>query len=488
MNATVSIHDDYRIELKLNYPLPRGRGKTSYELGLYFFAPTSLGISPATYPKQRFYADMQAYIRVKTPSIPLNQLADGKESPLGRLRTMIEAMARKPSKGPPADYASNLKLFCCILKSAVRDFVAYLLETAIAEDRERLVEKYLQDVRRITAEYRSLRDTIQIPGIGKRAVEIYLFGDEYISLLIEDYTYHLVEELLRSGVALSQEKHKELLAMIDHEVQYRSGRGYLSIPDEKKDNETLVFRRSVLKKYMATVLFLDAEVKKGGVIVEQTLFGLAAGFAMLFATTVAFISQSIYGNLTLPFFIALVVSYIFKDRMKEILRFYFSSKVTRFIFDYKTNIRNVTRHVVGVCRESFEFIRRQRLASEIRTLRDRDHITEIENGWVGEQVFLYRKRIALHPDWKGSIFSQYEIDGINDIIRFNIQEFLRRMDDPNKELFIMDDEGYHRIKGTRVYHLNLIVRLTSGRHQSHIRYRVILNRSGIKRIEKVREI
>jgi hypothetical protein len=204
------------------------------------------------------------------------------------------------------------------------------------------------------------------------------------SFLIEDYTYHLVEELLGRGAGLSQEKQKELLAMIDDEVQYRGKRGYLSIPDEKKDNETLVFRRSVLKKYMATVLFLDSEVKKGGFIMEQTLFGTAAGLAMLFATTVAFVSQSIYGNLTLPFFVALVVSYIFKDRIKDLLRFYLSRNMTRSIFDYKTQLYNVTRHVVGVCRESFEFIRKQKLAPEIREIRNSDHITEIENGWVGE--------------------------------------------------------------------------------------------------------
>jgi hypothetical protein len=239
---------------------------------------------------------------------------------------------------------------------------------------------------------------------------------------------------------------------------------------------------------MATVLFLDSEVKKGGFIMEQTLFGMAAGLAMLFATTVAFVSQSIYGNLTLPFFVALVVSYIFKDRIKDLLRFYLSRNMTRSIFDYKTQLYNVTRHIVGVCRESFEFIRRQKLAPEIREIRNSDHITEIENGWVGEQTFLYRKRIRFHPDWKGSIFSEYEIDGVNDIMRFNIQDFLRKMDDPNKELFVMNDEGYHRVTGARVYHLNLIIKLICDKHQSYTRYRVILNRKGIKRIEKVRTI
>ncbi len=49
----------------------------------------------------------------------------------------------------------------------------------------------------------------------------------------------------------------------------------------------------------------------------------------------------------------------------------------------------------------------------------------------------------------------------------------------------MDDDGYHRIKGTRVYHLNLIMRLMHDEHRAQSRYRVVLNRQGIKRIEQV---
>ncbi len=119
------------------------------------------------------------------------------------------------------------------------------------------------------------------------------------------------------------------------------------------------------------------------------------------------------------------------------------------------------------------------------SLRNRDHITEIENGWVGEDILLYRKRIRLHPERVRRIFSEYEVAGVNDIMRFNVNEFLRRMDDPKKELFVMDDEGYQRIKGDRVYHLNMIVRMAFAKQKLQMRYRVVLNREGIKRIEHV---
>jgi hypothetical protein len=485
MEARISIHDQHQMELKVNYPLPGDRRRTLYELDLYFFAPHSLGVHPQTYSKQQFYTDLQSYIRIKTPSVPLNRFKGGAQSPLARLRDALEQKAQQPLKHPLPEFEEQIKLFCCIFKSAVRDYVAYIHTTVDAQDRDRLIGEYLAAVQDITAGYRELQRIIQIPSVDQRTLDIYLFGDEYISLIVEDHTYHLLDGLSANNPGLSSENRKKLLALIDGEVRYRQRRRYASIPEEQKDNETLVFRRSVLKKYVASILFLDAEVKTDWLLLQQFFFGLAAAAAMVFATAAAFISQTVYGSLTLPFFVTLVVSYIFKDRIKDLLRYHLSRKMTRFLFDHKTRVRDVAGKIVGVCRESFGFIKDRKLPAEVRELRDRDHITEIENRWVGEDILLYRKRIRLHPKRVRRIFSEYEVAGVNDIMRFNVQEFLRRMDDPKKELFVMDDEGYHRIRGARVYHLNMIVRMTFAGRNLETRYRVVLNREGVKRIEHV---
>lgn len=485
MEATVRAHDRYQVELKLAYPLSPGRTKTFYELDLYIFSPRSLGVNPETYTKQQFYTDLQAYIRIKTPSISLIQFDNGESSPLGRLRAILELTARQAPKKPPSQYESQIKLFCCIFKSAMRDFVTYIYETVHEEDREALVRQYVDTLRRVVSGYRDLQAIIQTPGIGQRTLDLYLFGDEYISLVVEDHTYHLINDLSVTESCINPKRKRELLALINNEVQYRHRRGYASIPEEHEDNEKLIFRRSVLKKYMASILFLNTKREKEGLLIEHSLLALAAAVAMIFATAVAFISQSVYGSLTLPVFVALIVSYIFKDRIKEILRFYFSRKMTRFIFDHKTRIRDAARNVVGFCKESFEFIGERKIPPGILEQRNRDHITEIENGWMGEQILLYRKRIRLFPETVRRIGSQHAVAGINDIMRLNVQEFLRKMDDPKKELFVMNDDGYHRIKGTRVYHLNLIMRLMHDEFRSQSRYRVVFNRQGIKRIEQV---
>ncbi len=90
------------------------------------------------------------------------------------------------------------------------------------------------------------------------------------------------------------------------------------MPGKEKDNEAIVFKRGVLKKYISSFLFLDTNWKPEGKILEQLLIGFAAGLSMVFATLIAFYAQEKYGNLTLPFFSFLVVGYIFKDRIKEL--------------------------------------------------------------------------------------------------------------------------------------------------------------------------
>jgi hypothetical protein len=485
MEARISIHDLHQMELKLNYPLLDNHRRNSYEVDLYFFAPRSLGVHPQTYSKQQFYTDLQSYIRIRTPSVPLNRFKAGAQSPLAQLRSDLEQIAQQSSKIPLRAFEGQIKMFCCILKSAVRDYVAYILRTVDAQDRERLTREYLTAIQDITAGYRELQQIIQIPSVDQRTFEIYLFGDEYISLTVEDYTYHLLDAISAIDSGLSPENRKKMLALIEGEVNYRKKRRYASIPEEQKDNETLVFRRSVLKKYVASILFLDAEVKTDWLFLQQVFFGLAAAAAMVFATAAAFISQTVYGSLTMPVFVTLVISYIFKDRIKDLLKYHLSRKMMRFLFDHKVRVRDVAGGIVGVCRESFGFVKERKLSAEVRELRNRDHITEIENGWIGEDILLYRKRIRLHRERVRRIFSKYEVSGVNDIMRFNVQEFLRRMDDPKKELFVMNDEGYYRIRGARVYHLNMVVRMALAEKDLYMRYRVVLNREGIKRIEHV---
>ena len=59
------------------------------------------------------------------------------------------------------------------------------------------------------------------------------------------------------------------------------------------------------------------------------------------------------------------------------------------------------------------------------------------------------------------------------------------MGDPRKALFVLDKEDYRRVKAERVYHLNVVLRYGSEDAVRHKRFRIVLNRRKIKRIEVV---
>lgn len=483
LQLTVKRHDRYQIELKVAYPVPGGARKQSHEFDLYLFAPLNLGVRRENYSKDQFYRDLQSYLRLTTPVVPLERFVRGPESPSAKLRAVIEGAKLEQCEEPPSDYERAVRLYCSILKSAVRESSAVIRRTTEVEERDRLVGAFVKELQEIGRDYREMRALVDRPGVPARSLEIYLFGDEWLSLMVEDSGFRILEEIRTEG--LSGTPFAALRRLADGESRYRAQQGYPSVSEEDGDNELPVYRRSVLKKYMAGILFLQTEVRRAGAVVRETLFGIAAALAMVFATAVAFATQSIYGALTPAFFVALVVSYIFKDRLKEALRSYFQKRMRGFLFDQRTILRDAADMPVGECRTSFDFIDRKRLPDDVRVLRDSHHITEIENRWLGEQIMVYRKRVQLNGKALTATFPDYDAPGVTDILRLRVNEFLSRMDDPTRELFVADDEGYQRIKGVRVYHLNLIVRL-HGRDQGRLqRFRIVLTREGIKRIEPV---
>jgi len=200
---------------------------------------------------------------------------------------------------------------------------------------------------------------------------------------------------------------------------------------------------------------------------------------------VLFISQWVYGPLTLPVFLALVIGYMFKDRIKELLRVYFSRKMTGVLFDHKMRLYTDSGQAVGQCRESFDFVEEANIPPRIMKIRDRDHLTEIESDWLAENVVRYGKRIKLSSKAVSSAYHDFELDGLTDIMRFNVSRFTKRMGEPSKELFVLDKDDYRSIKAERVYHLNLVLTIGNSDRTRYKRFRIVFNRRKIKRIETI---
>ena len=102
-----------------------------------------------------------------------------------------------------------------------------------------------------------------------------------------------------------------------------------------------------------------------------------------------------------------------------------------------------------------------------------------------EKILLYRKRVRIERD-KLEKGSKYIISGINDIMRIYINSYTQKMDNPRIPLYTLDqDNNLFKIKGTKLYYINIIMQLQYEEQTDYKRFRISCNRSGIYRIEEL---
>ena len=196
-------------------------------------------------------------------------------------------------------------------------------------------------------------------------------------------------------------------------------------------------------------------------------------------------SKRIFGRkIIFPLFVALVVSYMLKDRIKELMRYYFAHKRKAKYFDNKITV-SIKDNIVGYSKEGFDFISERRVPAEVLKIRNRSAMLEADNRYTKEKIILNRKLLQVdRPKLDES--SQYFVAGINEIIRFSVQSYLSKMDNPETTLYATNDQGQLELtRGSKVYYLNFIIQLKYLDFESFKRYRIAFNRNGIKEVEEM---
>jgi len=498
IEQATKLHDKYQFEIKLDYELLQDK-KTHYRISTYIFVPISLGINKNSYTRKMFYRDVQNYIRLKTPILILRDFTHNSNSPLLTIQDIISIENWATNADCQERLIISFKFLSAMLKSSIREHFN-LIQKRIAEASasskihliiHNLIEEFLVETTNITKKYRSFYSVFNLPNVPEQVFTAFCFTDESISLLIEESAveiFQIVELHLKKSD--KTEYKQKLSRLVESETKYRKSHGYCSVLKEDNDNEEYVFRASVLKKYASSVLFLSTAIQREGTGLEHILYALAAGLSMIFATIVAFYFQRRFGNFTFPFFIALVVGYMFKDRIKELGRDFLSTYLRNFLFDRRIIIRTLDgRHQLGVLKEKVSFVREKDIPRAVMAARSRDHITDLDNEGQGESVICYSKDITLFTDTFKAVFADMpEITGINDIMRYDIRAYLKKMGEPVQTRYYLEDDELNRVVCHKVYHLNFVSKYSAISSQKEKIYkcsRLILNREGIKRVEPV---
>jgi hypothetical protein len=488
IEENIRIHDKFQFEIKYVYPFDRNVPTTEYTVEHFLFIPKHLGINDNTYSKEQFYGDSQKYIRLKTPVFSLHSMTSGEENPLDQLRGTMKALANDPENGAiNRNYKYHLKMFCSIFKSAIRDEEQFIENRLNPKDQRGAATKVVNDIQEAIDKFRALRPLIHTPHVTRKQMTLFNFADEYISILIEKRIFKLLVFLKKHKNPKYSELSPVLLAKAVAERDYRAKQNYPSIAEEGRSNETMVYRSRILKKIMGNILFLNTNIKMEGRLREQIGLGFAAGLAMAFATGFIFLSRQLFEDFTISLFGLLIVIYVFKDRIKEITKNIMVKILRKYIYDYKTNLMTSFSKKIGFCREIVSFITEDKLPQMVNRIRNRNYVDELENGYTDEEIIYYKKYIRIYSGQCKQLLKDFKVDGVNDILRFNVRHFLNKMDNPDKALFIADGEdGFRKINGKCFYHINLLLKFGGFKEEAfYHKFRIILSRDGIIRIEKV---
>lgn len=465
--------------------------------------PRALGINRHSYPGEHFYSDVQSYIRFKTPVIALRTLADDDDplSPLGSIDTLVESLRQAPrDERLRRRLGQELRMLGCVARARIRDRVRTIRERIemVPErpaagdpkvaDARALVDRLLADVEVLLAAWRRRRTDFVDGELPPETRETYACTDEYLSMILEQRLTQLLGDIDRRPgprEALAEVRGRLRAALLT-ERAYRSGAGHAGADDG--DEEYFVYRRGMLKKFVNSVLWLEISKQKEGRGLSNLGAAIAAGTAMAFALVAAIVGSRWYVMNTWGFVVAGTLTYILKDRIKDWLKGFFSSRTGRWLADYAVDIRDpITGNQIGRCRESFHYLGESKVPRDVLAFRHADARSPIEPQAKPEVVIKYEKSVRLG---NAALIERLHLEDyeLNDIMRFSLAQFLVRADDPTSTVPVYDPErdavttrAFHK-----VYHLNVVMVFTAVDAPPVMkRVRVVFDKHGIRRLEEV---
>lgn len=526
LDSRIEVHDKSQFEVKFEYNFLRSLSKNDiekdkkYSIETYFFIPKNIGISAINYSKSQFYNDLHAYIRFKTPEMTFNELNDENNihSPLLILKNNLEKMKKESSEEIDFISINEAKLFGCLINGFLKQStiqirklinqVTYYKNLSSSHGFIRVLEReikiFINDALSILYKYRNLR-------VNYQAVELQISPNVLLNLkLVDEYNTYRLENSFASIYHevenLSSLKNIDCRTILDfltqvafEESQYRIQQGFICFKNSTSVNyEYYAYRFGAIKKHIFQVLYLDIRHIKNEKKYRNYMAMAGAAIAALFYLPAQAL-LTVNANISFSVIFMVVVAYMFKDRVKEVSREILLDKILDkfykffpdndlFIQDYTQDKDDKNRNIIGRCKEYMRFLKKDELEYNILKLRNQGHVVDTDEE-RSEEVIYYNKDVYLNS--QKIINAHHRRTNIKDIIRFNINEFLDKLDNATGKINFFDIEKsiFSSLKAPKVYHLNIIFKYTMGdkKANNHVyqRIRVVLDKNGIVRLEEV---
>ncbi len=485
-DESIERHDLYNFEVKLDYGIKKNFTKNIYELTSYLFIPNALQINKSTYSKDQFFADRNNYLRFRTARMSLSGLLNKKNelSPFNMILSKLSLIKNGNYEIQIIKKISyELRVMGCIIKSNLRDQIEFFISNLTNFEHSPADYKsfvsYIDDVKSLQVQMQNLKVEFQLIQIPAELKETFSFVDEYISNQIEEFM-----TLLLHKSNFNDETREKLISLIEYEQNHKKQVNSKILIEKGSDNKSVVYWKSILKKFVQGVLYLDLNQKDEKSKILEFLYSVAAGLAMFFSALLGFFIVSQFQDQEWAYVVALVIVYMLKDRIKENTRALFKGIVQKYYPDRSFEIYDKNNKMkIGSCKEIAEFIKWGDIPNEILQIREASHKSMIEREGKPEIVLKYSKLIELHTIKISENHKRHL--NINDIIRFNIKNFLQYEDDPisNEEFWDPQENKVINIPCAKVYHLNIIFKMKMPNKQiKYKKIRVILDQKGIKEV------
>lgn len=487
------VHDKTHLEFAIDFPLAASEQTRVWEA--YFFVPESFRIHEATYSKKAIYDDLQSYVRYAVGELPFAELARNTEgSWLRRVSKALEQAGADPSSpSANAEATRELRLWACLVRAsglAAMRAVEQLLCDEL--DPTRVKNEALGFAVLCNTVGREFRDVVDAARAHKLADEVLFtlaWCDEATSLAIEAVCADLALRLEHDArvEAAHPDLAENVAAAAVAEARARAERGYDSVTRagaNERDIEHLEFRRHVLKRFTASVLWLSHEVREGAMWVVHVLYAIAAALAMAFAVFAALQTNQLSDNV-FRYALLVVLAYAVKDRLKAVLQEVFNKWISRRFPDRLWTIRDHERkRDVGQVRERAGFVPFHKVPDAVLARRRLTREHALEECARPERVLWHTKEVRLAPGVDPSF------PMLTEIFRLNIGHWLAHTDDPKRRVLFADpdDASIYAAVARRVYNVSVVYRLRPCEGADDApwhRIRVVVGRKGILRIEPI---
>ena len=489
-SSDVRIHSRKHLELKTSFPVPNGK-TLHYTLNCYFFFPAQLNLSKTHYGTHEFLKDVQTYTRFSSPGLSIASLMEpGFElSPLNRIKDSLSTTHLQQDI-PEKRVIYELQVLANTLRSEVKNFIALIEEElrkpARGKNCSRKISSFIDDVIRLLQEFRNLHPLFLDSRVSPMMRKSLDWTDETMTFIIENNMIPLY--ILIRDAGLPQPLLDKIRQLVEEEDAYRHEREFPSAfaPDSEEIGETIAYRKSMLKKWSQSAMYMTSEASKAPKRIGHILAGAAAALAMSFAVFAAIYAERFFLKNSTPWALLIVLSYVFKDRIKEILREIFGKALPKLMADEITLLKDpATQNNVGNSRGYVRFMKMNEAPQEI--LKIRNPVSNPFRSFLPQQDVIQYSRV-LTIDAKRLHENHLRLEAINEITRLRVDTWLREMDDPEEMLLHLEEGEPVRIKGKRVYHAHLIVALqeTKKGQPEYFHYKVIMNRSGLIRLKQMK--